>query len=66
MTDGAGHGDSSKLIKICFVVSSQNIRQTLNVCAFDDATNKQVGEMDNTDVSSDYTSNCLPPNCLPR
>ena len=28
--------------------------------------NKQVGEMDNTDVPSDYTSNCLPPNCLPR
>ena len=26
----------------------------------------QVGDMDNTDVSSDYTSNCLPPNCLPR
>ena len=23
-------------------------------------------EMDNADVSSDYTSNCLPPNCLPR
>merc|ERR1712210_296034 len=25
----------------------------------------EVGEMDNAEVPSDYTSNCLPPNCLP-
>ena len=43
-----------------------SIMFALSWSLFTDKKTDQVGDMDNTDVSSDYTSNCLPPNCLPR